>query len=263
MKIKIRINEDQIKKVIKSRLLENLMTELISMGSMSSNNNNGQNGGAVEISKQDASNLTNIQKYTSKGIDVKVMGEENGLYLNRNNHTLNSYIAAIKILLIKNDIVNADEGINAFRNIITKNYKEAISPQDTVQTLIRLSNDNDIGKYRVNELDNNVFETSLGEEQAVNIKHRFEGKDLNIFSTRDKVTLREVLNYVNSIPDQPMVEDSFSQNKVNLYVKVPSSGRYKHLGSFTPEALSKFREVSDREAVTGEKSDALNEEVSL
>jgi len=144
--------------------------------------NGGNPVGAVEMSKQDATNTTNVQKYTNKGIDVKVMAE-----------------------------------------------------------------------------DEKALEETLGDVHEVTMRHKYNEGSLNLYSTKESVSLREVLNYVNGLKDQPMIEDSFNNEKVNLYVKIPASGRYKHLGGFSKDALSRFRAIADKEAVTGVQSEALNE----
>ena len=183
MKTKVIVTEQQFTKVLKHKLQENHVDEMFGM---SSTMNSNQPTGAIEISKQDANNTNNVTKYTSKGIDVKVMSE-----------------------------------------------------------------------------DETALDETLGEPHEVTMRHKYNEEGcLNLYSTKESVSLREVLKYVNGLKDQPMVEDSFNNEKVNLYVKVPASGRYKHLGGFSKDALSRFRAIADKEAVTGVQSEALNEALS-
>lgn len=181
MKTKVIVTEQQFTKVLTYKLQESRVDELLNMGV---NTNGGKPMGAVELPKSDGSNPMNITKYTSKGIDVKLVEDEAAL----------------------------DE--------------------------------------------------TLGEPHEVTMRHKYNEGALNLYSTKESVSLREVLKYVNGLKDQPMVEDSFNNEKVNLYVKVPASGRYKHLGGFSKDALSRFRAIADKEAVTGVQSEALNEALS-
>jgi len=181
MKNKVIITEQQFTKILKYKLQESKINEFMSSGTM----NNNEPSGAVEISKQDATNMSNVQKYTSKGIDVKVMGE-----------------------------------------------------------------------------DEKALEETLGDVHEVTIRHKYSEGCLNLYSTKESVSLREVLNYVNGLKNQPMVEDSFNNEKVNLYVKIPASGRYKHLGGFSKDALSRFRAIQDKETVEGITAAALNENLA-
>ncbi len=180
MKTKVIITEEQFTAILKSKLQENKVNELMNLGV---NTNGGKPMGAVELDKSQANNTNQIQKFTSKGIDVKLVGET--------------------------------------------------------------------------EIDE-----ALGEEQAVNLRHQFEGKNLNIYSSRDKVTLREVLKYISAMKDQPIIETSFNEGAVNLHIKEPKSGRYKHLGSFSKDALNRYRAISDKETVQGIQSEVLNENLA-
>jgi len=160
----------------------------------------------------------------------------------------------MKIITIKQSELN-----KLLENRLNEMYGMDKDKTGEIEIQKRSARPADIKKYTSQGIDVKLVDEELGNEQPVTLKHKFEGENLNIYSTRDKVTIKEVLKYIDGLEERDLVESSFNSDKVTLFVKTPSSGRYNELGSFTKDALSKFRELGSEE---GDTDDILNESLS-
>jgi hypothetical protein len=154
--------------------------------------------------------------------------------------------------------------------ILKSNLVEDLMNMNNQQGAVEISKDNvntnDIKKFTSQGVDVKLVEDideKIGDEQDVKIKHKFsDDGSLKIFSTRDKVTLRDILSYIDSIKKKQSVDEAFKNGEVKLYVKIPSSGKYTLLGDITPNALEEFRKIKDSKKETKEDSMELNEQIS-
>lgn len=118
---------------------------------------------------------------------------------------------------------------------IKEDYMSSLSSQNNVNKKGSITLDkksaqpNDIKKYTDKGLNVTLLDEKLGEEQDIVYKHKFDGKKLNIYVTKEQSKVEDIMEYIYSINDQDKVEKAFEKGNVHLFIKDAASGRYQEM----------------------------------
>lgn len=130
-----------------------------------------------------------------------------------------------------------------FKKYITEGIYDDENKEGAIE-LNKTTNPNDIKKFTTQGLDVKLVDEEFGEEQPLTLKHKFEvspsGVALNIYASKDKIKLSEVLDYILTIKDQLKVQQALAANDVTLFIKQAASGRYMHMGKITPKTYNSY-----------------------
>jgi len=148
-----------------------------------------------------------------------------------------------------NKIKITEEQYSKLREQLIKEEMSAFDDKEGNVVLDKKTNPNDIKKLTDKGLNVSLIDEKLSEEQPITYKHKFEGKKLNVYVTKEKSKIEDIMEYVYSIKDKEKVDKVFEGDNAYLFVKEAASGRYKDMGKLTKKYyknVSGFRNFPDQ-----------------
>lgn len=132
-------------------------------------------------------------------------------------------------------IITEEQFNRLMSNEVNEAFMSSLSSQNSLNkkgsvTLDKKSTQpQDVKKYTDKGLNVTLLDEKLGEEQEIVYKHKFEGKKLNVYVTKEKSKVEDIMDYIYSIKDQDKVEQAFEKGNVHLFIKDAASGRYQEM----------------------------------